>query len=124
MTKTGVDAYSTLVLTHEGDAQSTLYSSILARTPMTAVIAGSAATISIDGSFYNPTSFTVSGGDRVLGWRDPTGLKGFAGLSWEATALARFVGEGRTESPVHTLDETVSILATIDQARAQLEGEL
>lgn len=64
MTKTGVDAYSTVVLTHEGDAQSTLYSSILARTPMTAVIAGSEGTISIDGSFYTPTSFTLSDNDR------------------------------------------------------------
>jgi predicted dehydrogenase len=123
MTETGVDAYSTLVLTHHGDAQSTLYSSILARTPMTAVIAGSEATISIDGSFYTPTSFTVSSRDffgPVLTWNDPTGRKLFDGLSWEATALARFVGEGRTESPVHTLEETVSILATIDQARAQI----
>ncbi|WP_433517309.1 Gfo/Idh/MocA family protein [Nonomuraea sp. CA-143628] len=123
MTKTGVDAYSTLVLTHEGDAQSTLYSSILARTSMTAVIAGSAATISIDGGFYTPTSFTLADTNPfapVLTWSDPTDLKLFAGLSWEATALARFVGEGRTESPVHTLDETVSILDTIDQARAQL----
>lgn len=125
MTKTGVDAYSTLVLTHEGDAQSTLYSSILARTPMTAVIAGSEATISIDGSFYTPTSFTLADSNPfapVLTWSDPTDLKLFEGLSWEATALARFVGEGRTESPVHTLDESVSILATIDQARAQLAG--
>jgi predicted dehydrogenase len=123
MTETGVDAYSTVVLTHEGGAQSTLYTSILARTPMTAVIAGSEATISIDGSFYTPTSFTVSSADFFgpsLAWSDPTGLKLFAGLSWEATALARFVGEGRTESPVHPLDENVSILATIDQARAQL----
>ncbi|MGW4964245.1 hypothetical protein ACWEPL_44110 [Nonomuraea sp. NPDC004186] len=57
-----------------------------------------------------------------LRWSDPTGLRGFDGLSWEATALARFVGEGRTESPVHMLEETVSIIATIDQARAQLVG--
>jgi predicted dehydrogenase len=123
MTETGVDAYSTLVLTHEGEAQSTLYSSILARTPTTAVIAGSEATISIDGSFYTPTSFTLSGTDYfapTLRWSDPTALRLFDGLSWEATALARFVGDGRIESPVHTLDETVSILATIDQARAQL----
>jgi hypothetical protein len=90
------------------------------------VIAGSDATISIDGSCYTPTSFTLSGSghfDPVHTWSDPTGLKLFDGLSWEATALARFVGEGRGESPVHTLDETVSILATIDEARAQLEGK-
>ncbi|MER6008295.1 hypothetical protein ABT120_57855 [Nonomuraea angiospora] len=72
-----------------------------------------------------PTSFTLSGADHfspTLRWSDPTGLRGFDGLSWEATALARFVGEGRTESPVHTLEETVSIIATIDQTRAQLVG--
>lgn len=123
MTKTGVDAYSTLVLTHEHDAQATLHTSILARTPMTAVIAGTEATLSIDGSFYTPTSFTLSSaehGGPQLTWSDPTGLRLFDGLSWEATALARFVGEGRTESPVHTLDENISILATIDEARAQI----
>ncbi|WP_330288716.1 Gfo/Idh/MocA family protein [Streptomyces sp. NBC_00576] len=124
MTKTGVDAHSTLVLTHERDAQATLHTSILARTPMTAVIAGSEATLSIDGIFYAPTSFTLSSAGDPFGpeltWSDPTGLKLFDGLSWEATALARFVGEGRTESPVHTLDETISILATIDEARAQI----
>ncbi|MEV4016063.1 Gfo/Idh/MocA family oxidoreductase [Nonomuraea angiospora] len=125
MTDTGVDAYSTLVLTHEQGALSTLYSSIQARTPMTGVIAGTEATVSIDGAFYTPTSFTLSGADHfspTLRWSDPTGLRGFDGLSWEATALARFVGEGRIESPVHTLEETVSIIATIDQARAQLAG--
>ncbi|MFJ9558637.1 Gfo/Idh/MocA family protein [Streptomyces fuscichromogenes] len=123
MTKTGVDAYSTLVLTHEHEAQATLFSSILARTPMTAVIAGTEATLSIDGSFYVPTSFTLSAaehGGASLTWSDPTDLRLFDGLSWEATALARFVAEGRTESPVHTLDENISILATIDEARAQL----
>ncbi|MGV9385436.1 Gfo/Idh/MocA family protein [Nonomuraea sp. NPDC003707] len=125
MTDTGVDAYSTLVLTHEQGALSTLYSSIQARTPMTGAIAGTEATLSIDGPFFTPTSFTLSGAGHfspTLRWSDPTGLRGFDGLSWEATALARFVGEGCTESPVHTLEETVSIIATIDQARAQLVG--
>lgn len=125
MTDTGVDAYSTVVLSHEGGSQSTLFSSIRARTPMSGTIAGSEASIALDGPFYNPTTFTLVGADffsTPLTWSDPTGVKGFAGLSWEANAFARFVGEGRIESPIHTHDETVSILATIDQARAQLAG--
>ncbi|MET7338476.1 Gfo/Idh/MocA family oxidoreductase [Nonomuraea sp. NPDC005650] len=125
MTDTGVDAYSTLVLTHERGALSTLYSSIQTRTPTTGAIAGTEATLSVDGPFYTPTSFSLSGAGHfspTLRWSDPTGLRGFDALSWEATALARFVGEGRTESPVHPLEETVSIIATIDQARAQLAG--
>ncbi|WP_415854160.1 Gfo/Idh/MocA family protein [Sinomonas sp. G460-2] len=127
MTETGVDAYSTVVLSHEADAQSTLYTSIVARTPMTAVIAGSEASINIDSCFYAPSSFTLVGPDYsgpTLSWADQTGLKVYDGLSWEATALARFVGEGRNESPVHTLAETVSILATIDEAKAQLGQRL
>ncbi|WP_155057316.1 Gfo/Idh/MocA family protein [Streptomyces blattellae] len=123
MSKTGVDAYATLVLTHEGDAQSTLHTSLLTRTPMTAVIAGTEATLSVDGVFFAPSSFTLFSADHFgpqLTWSDPTGLRLFDGLSWEATALARFAGEGRTESPVHTLDETISVLATLDEARAQI----
>jgi predicted dehydrogenase len=123
LTDTGVDGSSTLVLTHERGAQSTLHSSILARTPMAGVIAGAEATIALDGPFYNPTTFSLLGADffsTPLTWSDPTGISGFTGLSWEANAFARFAGEGRIESPAHTHAETVSILATIDEARAQL----
>ncbi len=123
MTATGVDAYSTLVLTHRGGAQSTLYTSLLERTPTTATIAGTEAALTVDGPFHIPNSFTLASARHdgpTLAWSDPTGLKLFDGLSWEATAFARFAGEGRTESPIHTLDETVSILAVIDEARAQI----
>jgi predicted dehydrogenase len=123
MTDTGVDAYSTLVLEHGGGAQSTLVSSIVARTPMTAAIAGSEGTIIIDSIFYLPGSFTLGSTDLFgpkLHFADTTGLEFFDGLAWEATAFATYVGEGRTESPLHTLDESISILATIDDARAQL----
>jgi predicted dehydrogenase len=125
LTETGVDAYSTLVLEHGDGVQATLFSTITARTPMTASISGSEGTLIFDGAFYIPTSFRLIGPghfDPTLRWSDETGLALFDGLSWEATALARFVGEGRTESPLHTLDETISILATIDDARAQLAG--
>ncbi|MBT2501722.1 Gfo/Idh/MocA family protein [Curtobacterium sp. ISL-83] len=123
LTETGVDAQSTLVLEYAGAAQATLTTSILGRTPTTASIAGSAGTITFDSAFYRPTSFTLAGADygsETLSWSDDYGLEWFDGLSWEANAFARFVGEARTESPVHPLRETVSILATIDQARAQL----
>ncbi|ROR30909.1 putative dehydrogenase [Curtobacterium sp. JUb34] len=122
MTESGVDASGSLVLEH-GAAQAVLHTTIAARTPTTASIAGTEGTIDFAGPFYNPTTFTISAaahGSPVLHWQDPTPLRGFAALAWEATALARFVGEGRTESPLHTLDETISILETVDTARAQI----
>jgi predicted dehydrogenase len=120
---TGVDAYSTLTLTHEGSAQSTLMTTMIARTPTVAAIVGSEARIEMAGPFHVPTTMLLADNEfmgETLTWTDPTGVALMDGLSWEATALARFVGEGRTESPLHTLDETVSILETIDEARRQL----
>ncbi|RYZ25250.1 MAG: Gfo/Idh/MocA family oxidoreductase, partial [Propionibacteriaceae bacterium] len=127
LTETGVDAYSTLVLSHEGVAQSTVTTTILTNTPTRASISGSVARIEFESFFYTPSSFRVLANDPnapdggpVPTFTDESGLRLFDALSWEATALARFVGEGRTESPLHTLEETVSILATIDSAKAQL----
>lgn len=122
MTKSGVDATGSLVLEHER-AQALLHTTIAARTPTTASIAGTEGTIAFAGPFYNPTTFSIAApehGAPVQYWEDPTPLRWFSALAWEATALARFVGEGRTESPFHTLDETISILETIDTARAQI----
>lgn len=130
MTATGVDAYATLALRHGGSVQSTLTTSMLTRTPTRAAIAGSDARLEFDSFFYTPSSFRVLANDPnapisgpELIFTDNTGRRLFDALSWEATALARFVGEGRIESPLHTLDETVSILATIDTARAQLRAQ-
>ena len=41
-------------------------------------------------------------------------------MAYEAAALARYLAEGRTESPLHPLSEAVDTLATIDEARRQL----
>ena len=122
LTASGVDATSTLVLTH-GDEQSTLMTSLLTRTPTVAAISGTDARVEITGPFHIPTGFAVRSPDlfeEPLLWEDQTGVTLMDGLAWEATALARYVGEGRRESPLHTHAETVSILATIDEARRQL----
>ena len=122
LTATGVDATSTIVLGH-GSEQSTLMTSLLTRTPTAASICGTDARIDIDGPFHIPTGFALRSLDlfeRPAVWADTTGVSLMDGLAWEATALAGFVGEGRGESPLHTHAETVSILATIDEARRQL----
>lgn len=127
LSDTGVDEFATLILTHERNALSTLTTSMVTRTPNAATIAGSEAHLHLAPTFYNPTRLTLGDnahdGSELL-WDDPTGLRGFSALSWEATALAQFVGEGRSESPLHTLDETISILSALDSARDQLELQL
>lgn len=122
LTDSGVDATSTLVLAH-GAEQSTLMTSLLTRTPTIASISGTLARIEITGPFHIPTGFALRSPDifeEPLLWLDETGVALMDGLAWEATALARYVGDGRLESPLHTHAETVSILSTIDEARRQL----
>ncbi|AXK46493.1 Gfo/Idh/MocA family protein [Brachybacterium saurashtrense] len=123
VTATGVDANAAVVSTHADGAVSTLYTSLLERTPTTATIAGTEAFVHLDGPFYNPTSFTVESaahGAPSVRWQDPTMLRGFAALSYEATALARYAGEGRVESPEHTHEETIAVMEMLETARTQV----
>jgi hypothetical protein len=57
------------------------------------------------------------GNETSASWTDTRFTVPHDGLSDQATALASYRAEGRTESPVHPLDEVVSVLATIDESR-------
>ena len=43
-----------------------------------------------------------------------------SGLAWQTTAIAQYIDQGRTDSPVHGLDDAIGVLQTIDAVRAQL----
>ncbi|KQR07539.1 oxidoreductase [Xanthomonas sp. Leaf148] len=123
LTDTGVDAFSTIMLSHRAHAQSTLISSIVARSSSMAYVTGTDGRIDLVGDFHNPTTLRIGNNadaSTPVEWTDPTGIKGYEGLSWQANAAARYIGEGRSESPLHPLDEVVQIMTTLDVARAQL----
>lgn len=121
-TESGVDSDSCLVLRYAGGGMANLTTSLSARTPITASIAGSRASLQVHAPFMFPTGLTLTGTDleaRSAVWND-TGLKGFAGLAYEAAALARYHSEGRLESPIHTHAQTIGALEIIDAARHQI----
>ena len=124
ITSTGVEANASIVLVHANGALASVSVSLLTSTPIAATIAGSAARIEIAPPFFTPKGFTLSDPQvfdgEVREWTDQTGPTRTEGLSWEATALARYVSEQRQQSPLHTHAETVAILRTIDEARRQL----
>jgi predicted dehydrogenase len=122
MLPSGVDGSAELVLTC-GGARALLSTTMVVRTPTTAAVAGTEARLELRAPFFTPTGFALGTGDfgePMERWEDQTGITMHRGLCYQATALARFAAEGRTESPVHTLDETVSIMRTIDAALAAL----
>ncbi len=114
---TGVDASDVIAIEYAGGRQAGLYCTLEARTPARAVIVGTQGQVEIDGDFYRPSAFTlVRDDDTVDRLVFPhTGI----GLRHQAIEVARCLRESLTESPVMPLDETVGIMATMDEVRRQ-----
>ncbi|MBA3907803.1 MAG: Gfo/Idh/MocA family oxidoreductase [Pseudonocardiales bacterium] len=118
---TGVDGQTSAILRGADGAHAVVTCTLWAATPCRATITGTDGAIDIDPVFYAPTSFTLRprGGEperfEPAGELDGPGK----GLRYEAAEVARCVGEGLTESPGMPLDETVSIMRTLDEIRRQ-----
>ena len=118
-TATGVDAQVGVVLS-TGAAQACINTTLLARTPTTASISGSAARLEISGPFYEPGTITLTAGAEQRLVRDGDVITGHHGLCFEAAHFATLIAQGATESPLLPLDETVAVLDTIDRIRRQI----
>jgi predicted dehydrogenase len=114
---TGVDAQTSMVFGYAGGAQALLTCTLRAKSPTSASIVGTDARIEIDGDFYAPTRVSL-----VLRSGDSTSI-GFAhdgrGLRHQADEVARRLAVGDLESPLMPLDETISIMETMDRVQAQ-----
>lgn len=119
---TGVDDQVSLLLATSSGAQALLSTGLRVNTPSLATIAGTLGRIETDTPFWAPSGIRYFGADGSLvgHWVDPFGRPHRQGMCYEAAALARFVDDGLTESPLHPLDESISTLATIDEARRQV----
>jgi predicted dehydrogenase len=116
----GVDAQNALVLRWPSGAQAQLTTSLLARSPHTALVCGDAGWLRADGpdAVYRPTRLDVAiGGDAV---RTETFDLAGAGYSYELREVTRCIQEGRTESPTMPLEDTLASMRLLDDARAQL----
>lgn len=117
LTETGVDGQISMVLSYGERTQAVLSTALWAATPTTAVISGTEGTITVAGSFYTPTSFRVQRRDgRSWTFDQPIPH----GLQYEAAEVARRVAEGATESPRMTWADTLAVLRTLDDVRAQV----
>ena len=122
LSPTGVDVQSSLLLETATGAQAVMSTTLLADTPSEAHIIGTSGRIAIDRVFVGPGGFTFSpSGAKAVRYEDTSGLVWREGLSYQASAVARYISEGRTESPLHSLDETLSVLGTLDEARRQVQ---
>jgi predicted dehydrogenase len=114
---TGVDAQTSMLFGYETGAQAILTCTLRAKSPTTASIVGTDARIEIDGDFYAPASVRLIPrlGEPFLVTSEHRGR----GLRHQADEVAHRLAAGDLESPLMSLDETISIMETIDTVLAQ-----
>ncbi len=115
--ETGADEVVTALLHHGGGGLGVIKASTRVPMSCTARIAGTEGWIEIPAFMHCPTSLTVArhGAREVL----DLGFDG-DGLRFEIEEVHRCLSEGRRESTVMPLDESVALMAVLDDIRRQV----
>lgn len=115
----GVNGQASAIVTDPGGNQGVINTTLFSTTPTTGVIAGTAATLTIPGPYYQPGPMTLTSalGD-VLRYDEPA--IGHEGLFYEAAEVARCISAGRRESPLRTLADSVATMRVVDEIRRQI----
>lgn len=111
---TCVDVEAGVLLQFEGGAHAVLSASFTSSSPGAATIVGTQGHIRVEPRLHRPAAIHIT---RRNG--DTTTLPGAMagrGYSYQFTHVAQCLAEGRTESPVMPLDDTLSVLGTLDRA--------
>lgn len=114
--ETGVDEQFAATLEHEGGRISSITAGTRTASPHEATVLGTEGYARIHSPWWRPEAMTIfrpGREDEVV--REPTDENGFR---YEAAEVMRCLGVGETESPIMPLDETVSVLETMDEIRA------
>jgi predicted dehydrogenase len=115
--ETQVDEQSAMILGYESGALSILYTAVRTDTPREATIMGTEGMVRIPNPWWHPSSLvhvTPDGSQQV----EEMPFEG-NGMQFEAMEVMRCLRERRLESEIMPLDETLSIMATMDEIRAQ-----
>ncbi len=114
--ETGVDEENSILLSYEGGQTALLSSAIRLNSGSDAYIMGTEGSIKIP-SFFNAKSATLTAADGTEETfsDDRTTL----GYVYEAEAAGQYLREGKLESEVISLDETLQLMRMMDEIRGQ-----
>ncbi len=115
--QTGVDELVAAVLRHPGGKLGVIKASLRVGMTCTARISGTDGVIAIPALMHCPNAITVmspAGAEEIDGSYEGNGLR------FEIEEVHRCLADGRTESAVISLDETVALTTTLDAIRAQI----
>jgi len=113
--ETGVDEQACIILEHEGGRLANLSIGIRTATLQEATIMGTEGYVRIHAPWWRPKSMTISRpGEESEAVEAPVSGNGF---NYEAAEVMRCLQAGKTESDIMPLDETISVMRTMDGIR-------
>jgi len=115
--QTGVDEQAGIVLGYAGQRMALVATGVRTNTPREAVILGADGQIRLHAPWWKGGTMTLTRwGNEPETIDIPTGGNGY---NYQADEVVRCLSEGKTQSRIMPLDETVSIMRTLDSIRAQ-----
>jgi hypothetical protein len=116
----GVNGQAAVILSDPRGNQAVLHTTLFSDTPTTAAIAGTEATLTLPGPFYQPGDLllTSADGDRQLTFTEPR--TAHDALHFEAAEVARRITAGQLESPIRPLADSITTLEVMDEIRRQI----
>ncbi|MDQ1127817.1 putative dehydrogenase [Microbacterium sp. SORGH_AS 505] len=117
--ETGADTDVAISVRHASGGVSSLLTSMRGAGANAAQIVGTKGRIEIDGVFYAPTSFRVFDVDGAVVEEFRAEIDG-RGMQFQALYAEQLIAEGRTDSDLLPMDESVAIMGTLDEIRRQI----
>jgi len=113
----GVDEQDAMLLEHEGGGSALLYVSLRTRQPPAVELLGTEGRIHLDAPVFSPGGLTL----EVFGEAPQHFKLPFAGngYHYQVAAAAKAIRNGATECDAMPLAETLAIMHTMDEIRAQ-----
>ncbi len=117
LSETGVDEQSAAILGYDGGQLFLLHTAVRTETPQEAILMGTSGWLRIHSPWWCPDTLTLSiPGQEAEEIRLPHEGNGY---NYEATEVMNCLRAGELESAVVPLDESLEVMKTMDQIRAQ-----
>lgn len=115
----GVNGQTSALLRDAHGNQGIIHTTLFSDTPTTATIAGTRGTLSLPGPFYQPGDLvlTLAGNGTTLTYTEPH--TAHDALHFEAAEAARCITDGRLQTPLRPLDDSLTTLRVMDEIRRQ-----
>ncbi len=114
--QTGVDEQASVIFKYKNGSMAVLHSSIQSDTNQEAFISGTKGTIRIHKQCWKPQVMTLTDWNTGTSKNVESPFLG-NGFNYEAEHFGQLLLDGKKESPIMPLDESMSIISTLDDIR-------